>query len=222
MVASSSAAVPRSQVYRYDTWPDDERGIEMEFRLIYQGRLPAQNQSSTRPKEKHVVRRALHPQLVQLWKTHPGLRGFTESPGGGAPVMIHAMAKRYERCGFRFLPLIHEGFGSLACALDILFLRRDQPGDLVKDGGDIDNRIKVLFDGLKVPKHCEELAGALPDVGEDPLFCLLEDDKLITEVKITTDRLLTPLRDAEGINDVHLIIHVRTVKLGGSVNWSFT
>jgi hypothetical protein len=198
----------------------------MEFRLLYQGRLPAQSQSNTRPREKHAIRKVLHLQLMNQWNAHAGLRVYVRSPGiaGDArnPSMIHVLANGYEKCGFRFLPLVNERFGTVACALDILFLRRDQPGDLVRDGGDIDNRIKVLFDALKVPSHCEELGGAVPEDGEDPLFCLLEDDKLITEVKITTDRLLTPLRDDESVNDVHLVINVRTVKLGPSVNWSFT
>jgi hypothetical protein len=65
------------------------------------------------------------------------------------------------------------------------------------------------------------LAGATPEPGEDPFFCLIEDDSLITEVKVTTDRLLTPLKDNESEHDVHLIIHVTlndpsAVFLGGN------
>jgi hypothetical protein len=116
---------------------------------------------------------------------------------------------------------MHDYFGSLACALDILFLRRDQPGDLIKHGGDIDNRIKVLFDALRMPQDEQELTGQKPDVAEDPFFCLLQDDKQITEVKITTDRLLTPQASDEGINDVHLIIHVKTLSLDGNTFTAF-
>lgn len=221
-----ATSLPHVQVYRYDEWPDTEQGIEMEFRLIYQGHLPAQAQSRTRPAEKHAIRKVFHPQLAQQWHAHPGLRVFADSPGVANdprnPSMLHVMANRYDRCGFRFLPLIDPHFGSVACALDILFLRRDQPGDLIKHGGDIDNRIKVLFDALKMPTECNELAGAQPAPDEDPFFCLLADDKLITEVKVTTDRLLTPIGDGERLHDVHLVVHVRTVRLGPSVNWSFT
>jgi hypothetical protein len=53
-----------------------------------------------------------------------------------------------------------------------------------------------------LPKH------AKPESGEDPFFCLLEDDNLITEIKVTTDRLLVPQREAEGVHDVVLMIHV--------------
>jgi len=90
-------------------------------------------------------------------------------------------------------------------------MRRDNPGHLISSGGDIDNRIKVLFDGLRMPHTVAEL-GALPiEKDEDPFFCLLEDDKLITRVAVTTDRLITPLKAPEKINDVCLIIHVTVV-----------
>jgi hypothetical protein len=98
----------------------------------------------------------------------------------------------------------------IACSLDILFLRRDPPGKIVSGGGDIDNRIKVLFDALRMPQACNEIDGA-PGVGEDPFFCLLEDDSLITRVSVTTDRLLLPKTDDEHIHDVMLIIHVKTI-----------
>jgi hypothetical protein len=63
----------------------------------------------------------------------------------------------------------------------------------VTQGGDVDNRIKTLLDALKVPND----PSALPDgisltEDEDPLFCLFEDDNLITSLAIKTDRLLEP------------------------------
>ena len=105
--------------------------------------------------------------------------------------MLDWVADNYARCGYRFVPLVNNLDG-IACALDILFLRRDEPGSLIKGGGDIDNRIKVLFDALRMPKGYQELEGFQPATDESPFFCLLEDDRLITEVKVTTDRLLTP------------------------------
>ena len=74
-------------------------------------------------------------------------------------------------------------------------------------GGDIDNRIKVLFDGLRIVDAPSELGKerAATDGSEDPFFCLLEDDSLIN---ITTDRLFTPC--IGHIHDVVLIINVTT------------
>jgi hypothetical protein len=79
---------------------------------------------------------------------------------------------------------------------------------LVRNGGDIDNRVKVLFDGLRMPKSAAEIGGFAPEPDEDPFFCLLEDDSLITEVSVTTDRLLIPMVAGDRVNDVLLILHV--------------
>ena len=170
----------------------------MEFRLVYDGPLDPQT-SVGRTKEKHEIRRALHPQLKEVWQQFPFLKRnidyFTE----------HA----YVRDGFKFIPLVTESHARY-CALDILFLRRDMPGYIIASGGDIDNRIKVLFDGLRITRGSQELQSITPQDGETPFYCLLEDDKLITEVKITTDRLLRPPAPTGNIHDVVLVIHVKT------------
>jgi len=185
----------------------------MEFRLIFQGRLPAASQNNTRVEDKHRIRKVLHPQLREYWKANHYLRGYwmEQKDHKQGRYRYDVQADKYARCGYRFLPLVGDDHGEDACALDILFLRRDQPGDLVKHGGDIDNRMKVLLDALRMPEDCSEVAGDTPGADEDPFFCLLRDDRLITELKITTDRLLTPVATDERIHDVHLIIHVRTV-----------
>lgn len=59
-----------------------------------------------------------------------------------------------------------------------------------------------------MPDELREVAGANPEVDEDPFFCLLQDDSLITDVRITTDRLLIPPEPEERIHDVCLVIHV--------------
>ena len=185
----------------------------MQFRLVYQGNLPSAGRSESRIKEKHAIRKVLHKQLVQLWRCQPILsRYLSEDSPNDRSLLIDY---KFERYGFKFLPLIQDYFGSLACTLDILFLRRDLPGDLIKYGGDIDNRIKVLFDALRMPQESHELDGQKPGEDENPFFCLLQDDRQITEVNINTDRLLTPQTTGENINDVHLIIHVKTLSLDG-------
>ena len=79
----------------------------------------------------------------------------------------------------------------LACALDILFLRRVPPGSPIISGGDIDNRLKVLIDGLKMPQECSQLpAGWKPGPEHDPLYCLMQDDGMITEIKVTRSGLI--------------------------------
>jgi hypothetical protein len=50
-----------------------------------------------------------------------------------------------------------------------------------------------VLDALRRPRNLLELVGnEQPHEGEDP-FCLLEDDKLVTQLAIETDTLLDPL-----------------------------
>lgn len=188
--------VPRTETYRFQQPPNLEGCRQVEFRLIYEGPLPAES-NHPRTKEKHRIRKALHPQLREVWRQHDFLWKNVEYWAG-----------QYQRCGYRFVPLVSRK-QAVYCALDILFLRRDSPGNIVKSGGDIDNRIKVLFDGLRIIESSSQLAGVQPGADEDPFFCLLEDDALITEINITTDRLFTPAPPGD-INDVVLVIHVKT------------
>lgn len=197
---------------RYFAWPDEKERHELRFRLVYEGSLPAAGASETRRREKHEIRRSFHAQLAELWNRSSELRERAKaSPplasGSTAPTWLDHYANLYSRCGYRFMPLVRTEYGNV-CSLDILFLRRDNPGDLVKSGGDLDNRLKVLLDALRIPQTCDEVDGA-PRDGEDPFFCLLEDDNLINQINITTDRLLTPVGTGR-LNDVVLVIGVRT------------
>ena len=114
---------------------------------------------------------------------------------------------QYREYGYRFLPLVIEKW-TLLCNLDILFLRRDVPGGLIH-AGDIDNRIKTLLDALRKPGNGEELAGnEEPQDGEDPFYCLLEDDKLITGLHVDTDTLLDSYEGDVDNRQVKLFITV--------------
>jgi hypothetical protein len=86
-----------------------------------------------------------------------------------------------------FVPLARKSL-YLGCNVDILFLRHDEPFKLMKDGGDLDNRLKTLFDGLRMPDEQSELGGVVPIA--DPLYVLLEDDALISGFSAKTAKLL--------------------------------
>lgn len=105
--------------------------------------------------------------------------------------MAEFVASRYNENGYSFLPLVRQEL-SLLCSLDILFLRRDRPGGVVS-AGDLDNRVKTLIDALRRPKNSAELRGnENPAVDENPFYCLLEDDTLVTKLSVDTDDLLDP------------------------------
>jgi len=90
--------------------------------------------------------------------------------------------------GFTFLPLAKERF-FLRCSLDVLFLSREKPGKVFMHG-DIDDRLETLFHAVKMPGCGQEIGGQTPAQDEDPFYVRLQDDAMIADVSVTTDRLL--------------------------------
>ena len=77
-------------------------------------------------------------------------------------------------------------------------------------GGDLDGRLKTIFDALRLPDSLAEAGGIGPQDDETPFFCLLQDDKLISEVSVTTDQLLVlPQQREAKPNDSFLVIRVQ-------------
>jgi hypothetical protein len=201
----------------------------VEFRMIYEGRLP----SNGSPTEKHTIRKVFHPQLLKLWDADPMLKEIKQrgveilDPNRRRieyhPAYFGDLAMKHRNGAFRFLPLVTKEL-DLVCILELLILRRENPGDLVKTGGDIDNRIKTLFDALRVPNRPDEIpAGISPAAGEDPFYCLLEDDSLIVDFKVSADRLLAPPPPGEAETNVHILLTVKimpTVMTTGNIGFS--
>ena len=155
----------------------------MQFRLMYDGVLP----SNGSPIDKQRIRRALHPQLEELW-THPplsGCRQYLNYPADeNEPTVIHRVGD------FNFATLVCAEL-DLFAELEIVLLRPTNAGALIRQGGDIDNRLKTLFDALRAPHSTNELpANDVPAAGEDPLFCLLDDDERIVSLTVSADRYL--------------------------------
>ncbi|RVD55695.1 hypothetical protein EN828_27075 [Mesorhizobium sp. M2D.F.Ca.ET.185.01.1.1] len=164
-------------------------------------------QRGARAKHKHEIRKRFHPQLKRLWSI---TRNLDQRLADGEldTTYREELANKFSRDGYRFCPLVTNALGVL-CSLSVLFLRADEPGALIQSG-DIDNRLKTLFDALCMPKDLAQLGGyTMPDAGEDPFYCLLEDDRLINNLAIETDTLLEPLGDSFDVNDARLIISVR-------------
>jgi hypothetical protein len=175
----------------------------MQFRLHYRGPLKANGDRG----DKHILRKHFHKQLKKLWDQVPlkGSHGFLKMPTG-APNDTSVVR---QSGGFNFAPLVCQRL-RLVPELRILLLRDEPPGQIVTQSGDIDNRLKTLFDSLKVPELNALPPGAKPDADEDPFFCLLEDDNLIVSVAVETDRLLEPNVPKK---EVELIAHVTTRQL---------
>lgn len=186
----------------------------MRFTLTYSGPLKASGDAKT----KHEIRQQLHPQLKTLWATHQALEQKSKwvvqpladddanEEGDGT------LLKTID--GKTFATLVHPNLKVYA-ELDILLLRPEAPGAVVSHSGDIDNQLKTLFDALRRPTDISEIpARWSPSEDENPLHCLLEDDKLITRVNVETDRLLRPTTDTRVVD-----IAIRVTIKGFTATW---
>jgi len=67
---------------------------------------------------------------------------------------------------------------------------------------------------MRMPREEVELAGCDRGDGDQRIYCLLEDDRLITKLSITTYQLLEPrplgpaTPEGNRRNDVELLLHV--------------
>lgn len=218
--------VQSQEIRSFSVDPFEKSWCLMKFRLLYSGRLLGASRSDTRAEQKQQIRAEFNPQLKRLWATNEGLfripelfarEWVSDHPDVAKKIQeqqiteeewrgfgMNHLAREWERCGKQYIPLVTEKM-ELRCKLDILFLRPQQPGRIVQ-GGDLDNRLKTLFDALRLPQNLDE---AGKELTAEPIYCLLEDDKLISEVRVVTDSLLLlPKEKDADPNDVFLVIEV--------------
>ena len=173
----------------------------MRFRLYYRGSL----QANAKPQQKSELRKIFHKQLEVLWQQDPLVDMSNYINPDYLPNDCYLGEQRDTTI---FYPIVSQKIWTIA-ELDILMLRPGNPGSIWAGGGDIDNRLKTLFDSLKVPdagtQHFHD--------GQTSVFCLLQDDKLITRVSVETDRLLDP--DLSKKNEVLLIVQVHVLASSG-------
>jgi hypothetical protein len=124
---------------------------------------------------------------------------------------ITSLGNKWARAGFQFVPLVTEDYGQLRCNLDVLLLRpEDQEKKYIYSQGDIDAQLKTLFDALRIPDHLKEIGTSTMEPDEQPMFCLLSDDRLISEVSVACDRLLMlPQHKTVEATDAFVTIHVK-------------
>jgi hypothetical protein len=177
---------------------------DVKFSLTYDGELLSATDKHSRVQNKNKIRFDL---AEQLW-----------------PVYCQANFSRFQLddqtivdagCGFHdiaFAPILTRKMNA-SCSLAIKFMRNEHPGQIVHEG-DMDNRLKTLFDALRLPGNDDEVLLDLvppryrkvaPDAPTpDVCICLLEDDSLITDLSVATVVIMTPLPK----NHVRLVIDV--------------
>ena len=201
---------------------DSLKEVDIRFRLLYSGPLLGASKDDTRSPHKHEIRKHFSPQLKHLWEGKASLRYWMANKGAFARSVkgesagyspeemeksriagVEAIGDEWKIQNGRFIPLITADLVA-RCRIDILFLRSEDR-NFILQGGDLDNRLKTLFDAFRMPKPNEE-CGSDPE----PCFVLLEDDSLISEVAIVADNLLMLPNESEvKANDAFLVIDVQ-------------
>jgi hypothetical protein len=193
----------------------------MEFRLLYEGVIESGG-NRAKVAVKHDIRRIFHPQLRRLWNVSPNLQQFAEFNGsqtadswdadtvrkdGMFKLGLEAIGRKWGCAGFNFVPLVTAEMNP-RCSLDILLLRPED-NRFVLNQGDLDGQVKTLVDALKMPKQEQDI-GVGPQDDENPFFCLLEDDRLISEVRVVADQLLLlPHERKPKPTDAFAVVHVK-------------
>lgn len=172
----------------------------MEFCLHYYGTI----KSNDGVKGKHAIRKTLHKQLKSLC-TSPPFDGPFKNDRNGAR-QDNESSMYVEINGNRYWFLISEYLKTVV-DLSITFLFPYEVGSIVVQGGDIDNRLKTLFDALRIPLSSTELpADDDFDYSDDGMYCLLQDDKLINSIQVNAFKDHDPIDD----NSCRTIIKVNT------------
>jgi hypothetical protein len=199
----------------------------VKFTLTFDGALPSGgNGSKTAKKAKWVIRQQFHPQLVELWNLNPALKrihkhsvvpknsvfpwfeGHHQGTEGDGIVPLAIPNDHIDLCALvdrgedKYKPIVRSSY-ALTCSLNVLFLRKEPAGHIYQ-GGDLDNRIKTLLDALSVP-HVDHKRPA-DCIIDNPMYCLLEDDSLVTGLAVKSERLLSRPDTPE--SQVHLIVEV--------------
>lgn len=170
----------------------------MEFTLTFSGDLKPRGKGGI--KHIHAVRKEFEPQLKRLWDCPP----LSEHTYWQQPKSDPYYSLREERNGSVFIPVVSANV-HIHAELQILFLRAGNDKSIISNDGDLDNRLKTLLDALRIPTLSE--AKQLGKISDEPFFCLLQDDDLITRLDVRTDRWLA---EKPGSKRTMAVINVKT------------
>ena len=184
----------------------------MEFCLHYYGKLKSRDNATG----KHAIRCALHEQVKSLCASEQFANTFKEDIEGTRKSEENSMFIEHGEKRYWFL--ISEYLATVV-DLNITILVPHEVGRIIQNGGDIDNRVKTLFDALRVPAAASEVPSSDSfDYGSGGMYCLLQDDRLINRVSIRSYRDHAPL-DADSVRCLIEVETKITKALWGNLNF---
>jgi hypothetical protein len=180
----------------------------MRFTLKYVGsELKSSGNKQPRTEEKQLLRAHWHSQLQQIWDASNVLQ-FIDRSELREPVSKHdvwdvgdeKVVADMPLKGFMYRRKLHDSWFvplitprmEAHCRLAIRLGRPTKPGKLIYEGGDLDGRLKTLFDSLAAPKNEDQVERR--DCSLPEYLCLLGDDSLITDLSIESYQLLGETR----------------------------
>ena len=193
------------------------RKRELRFLLRSRRNIPTSGKRDVPIKQE--LRRQFHAQLENLWKWTPFLKGLMEQ---GVPAfdvesrrikLPHGGIQYYwgKLQGIEFRPLVTYGSPWECEHLDVRFLLRQERLDTLDPAiGDLDARVQVLCDALRIPHHKDQLIAERENI-PNPCFCLFEDDSLIQRMSVETLHLLNEPNvnsDMTVTPDMDHVVHV--------------
>src|SRR5277367_2634167 len=172
---------------------------DVKFSLTYDGELLSASDKHNRVQNKNQIRFDLASQIWPIYCAGDFSRFQLDHN-----TIVQSGVDFY---GIGFFPLLTRKMNA-SCSLAIRFMRNDRLGDIVH-GGDLDNRLKTLFDALRLPEQDNEVLpklypSELSDNDVKLCGCLLEDDSLITDLTVNTVTIMRP----QPKNHVRLVIDV--------------
>lgn len=196
----------------------------MKFSIIYEGVL----KSNGNPKHKQDIRGNISLQLEKLWqlKSMQSLREY--AVGNKSASLVDAFEqsldiptnppKRGQRGwvqkknDYFFLPVVSNEL-HMTAQISIVWFREEKPGNLMPSG-DIDNRLKTLFDALQIPTQ-DQLRGISIENNShnNPFYTVLEDDALISGINVDTKQLLKDVKQNEVLLHIEVTTQVSDVTL---------
>jgi hypothetical protein len=168
------------------------------------------------PAQKMRLRFFLSNQLRRVWETHfepkhprAELPHSTANklPKPNSPSYFHTVFDRYPT--YRFIPLLTHG-NKIRCHLSIRY-GRWRTGGLARvlDNGDLDARLKVLFDGLSVPQLDQlDFSAIRAEHQANECFVLAEDDRLIESLDVETFEILDAPPGGEQRDEHETVFHI--------------
>jgi len=188
------------------------------FTLQYNGVLVSNQQRGHRVENKRAIRFAIDPFLRTLWAKNPELHriGAHEGKltrlrsaswvgntlridpltGGMDGPLIWSPFPYVSVDGLTYIMLVNQ-LNRWRCNVNIKLLVPDRE----ETQGDLDNRLKTLYDGLRPPHNLGEV-GSGGKVPQDGLvFCLVEDDSMLRNRSVEVESLLESLPASNQMED---------------------